>query len=318
MHLVADHQIPIVSDLFEKYCKITQKRGDSLTHDDLTTADILLVRSITPVTAALLEKTPVKWVGNCAVGTDHIDLAFLSKQNIQLAQSSGANASTVTDYVAACLTSLSFSTQNCTAGVVGYGHIGKKVAQLLTNLGANIVIFDPFTQNSTSFDQFLINLDLISFHVPLTKTSPHPTFHMLHSKNLALTKKNLVVINTARGSVIEESALLQYPRTLCLDVWENEPAISLALLDRAIVGTPHIAGYSPYAKRLATQMVFNEIAIYFQWPTVPLETPPSEKTPYDPLRHTTIFRQAFKSCKNKEDIAQVFRTQRDAFYKGNV
>ena len=315
MHVVADQHIPFVDALFGKYCDITQKPGETLTRNDLKTADILLVRSVTRVDTNLLAKTPVTFVGNCAAGQDHIDSHLLTSPHITVAHAAGANADTVAAYVAACLKTLQLPKAPQTIGVIGCGHIGRKVIQFFAQSPVKMLVHDPFMRNSVPLETLLQDADILTLHAPLTQAPPYPTFHMINNNNFSCTKKNLVLINTARGDLIEEQALLKHPRTLCLDVWAHEPAISLPLLEQVAIGTPHIAGLSLHAKQVATQMIFNAAANYFGWTLVPLDPCPTQPAAYDLLAQTKRFRDAFIGCKNSAEIAYVFRAQRKQFYE---
>ena len=104
--------------------------------------------------------------------------------------------------------------------------------------------------------------------------------------------------------------------TLCLDVWEHEPHISLELLNKVTIGTPHIAGYSKQAKYRATQMLYEAAADFFQWPAIRKEENNminNTKTTYDPIAHTQQFRAAFSHCKSKADIEAVFIHERNHY-----
>ena len=114
-----------------------------------------------------------------------------------------------------------------------------------------------------------------------------------------------MLINTARGEVVDTVALLHHPELIaCLDVWENEPHISLELLQQATIATPHIAGYSLASKRRAVEMVYQQAVGLFNWPPLPNNKSVTGKIMlptdwekravalYNPIKHTEEFRKA--------------------------
>ena len=114
-------------------------------------------------------------------------------------------------------------------------------------------------------------------HVPLTYDGPDATFHLIGADELAHMTPSAILINTARGEVVDNTALLE---TLTkgtiggavLDVWEREPAIDWDLLDRVTIGTPHIAGYSSDGKINGTVMVYHACCRF--WGIEPVWVPP--------------------------------------------
>jgi Phosphoglycerate dehydrogenase and related dehydrogenases len=107
-------------------------------------------------------------------------------------------------------------------------------------------------------------------HVPLTKVGEYPTYHLINAAALAAMKPTAILINSARGPVVEEAALIadiqQTQRKVVLDVFEHEPEISAALLDLIYVVTPHIAGYSLEGKARGTQMIYEAFCQTFNQP----------------------------------------------------
>jgi erythronate-4-phosphate dehydrogenase len=144
------------------------------------------------------------------------------------------------------------------------------MAQLL---GWNVIGYDPFVQldgiESVSFDAILACADAISIHVPLTSTSDHPTLHLFNEATFAAMKDSTIVINSARGPVIQQSALManieKTKRQVVLDVFEFEPEIPQDLLDVLALATPHIAGYSLEGKARGTQMIYEAFCHKFDY-----------------------------------------------------
>ncbi|HAS30047.1 MAG TPA: erythronate-4-phosphate dehydrogenase, partial [Alcanivorax sp.] len=142
MHIVADENMPALDD-FERLGRVTRVDGRSLTRADLRDADILLVRSVTPVTEALLADTPVRFVGSATIGTDHVDLDALDRLGIAFACAPGCNARAVAEYV---LQALLMASQHhgrplrgSTVGVIGLGNVGGLVAAWLRALDVKVL-----------------------------------------------------------------------------------------------------------------------------------------------------------------------------------
>ncbi len=152
-----------------------------------------------------------------------------------------------------------------TLGIVGLGNVGSRLATMAKLLGWNVIAYDPFVQrdqvHQVEFEQLLKTADAISIHVPLTKTGQHPTYHLINAAALGQMKPEAILINSARGPVVEEAALIAdiqaTQRQVVLDVFEHEPEISEQLLNLITLVTPHIAGYSLEGKARGTQMIYD-------------------------------------------------------------
>jgi erythronate-4-phosphate dehydrogenase len=267
MKIVADESIPMVKDYFGHADELVLKPGRTITRDDVLTADILLVRSVTTVDRDLLNGTAVKFVGSATSGFDHLDTDWLDKAGIQWYAAEGCNTVAVVEYVIAAIAAMKklamFPDQKLRAAVVGVGKIGSLVAKKLELLGFDVVCCDPLRAESESdFVSTLLddlsNLDLVTFHTPLTVDGKYPTQHLIKKNFLLRQKKNCVLLNASRGAVIDFSDLEEYGQHLywCLDVWEHEPHINFEILDLAALATPHIAGYSLQSKQRGIEMVY--------------------------------------------------------------
>lgn len=268
-NIIADENMPALA-LFQKYGRVTTKAGRHLTRADLGDADILLVRSITQVNEALLAGSKVRFVGSATIGTDHVDREWLKNQGIQFAHAPGCNAIAVAEYVLQAVLSWlvenNRAPENTTLAVVGVGNVGSKVAEYCAALGLTVLQVDPFlavehperTWHSLSE---ALSADIITLHVPLTKTGLHPTYHLLNEENIGQLTPQQLLINSSRGPVIDNAALTDAlthgrgPITV-LDVWEHEPQVAPALFALVKRGTPHIAGYSVEGKWRGTWMLF--------------------------------------------------------------
>jgi erythronate-4-phosphate dehydrogenase len=106
MKIVADEKIPLIADYFGAQGELILKPGRELRPVDVADADILIVRSVTPVNAALLQKSSVSFVGSVASGTDHLDTTWLDAAGIRWASASGSNAIAVVEYVICVIAAL--------------------------------------------------------------------------------------------------------------------------------------------------------------------------------------------------------------------
>ena len=151
-----------------------------------------------------------------------------------------------------------------TLAIVGLGNVGKRLAVMAQLLGWNVIGYDPYVQlagiENVSFQELLKQADAISIHVPLTTSGDYPTLHLFDEAALAEMKPSAILINSARGPVIQQSALMadieKTKRQVVLDVFEFEPEIPQELLERLALATPHIAGYSLEGKARGTQMIY--------------------------------------------------------------
>ena len=275
LSIVADDQILFADKIFSKFGYVNLVDGRSIDTGKVKDADILLVRSVTRVNKSLLKNSKVKFVGSATSGIDHIDTDYLRESNIFFSYAPGSNARSVAEYV---LNSLIETTRNTTShssfpdikvGIIGYGHVGSKVKDFMDIFGVQYTLNDPPLYDKTK-DKSLLDLeqvlqsDVITLHVPLTKEGAYPTYNLVDEKFLERLKPNVIFINTSRGEVIDEQALLSFKKrnpesTLILDVWCNEPVINTDLLHKAFIGTPHIAGYSHEAKIKATEILFHSL-----------------------------------------------------------
>ncbi len=273
MKIIADAAIPHVLAVFADLGEIELVPGREITPSVLHDAEVLLVRTVTTVDRALLTGTPVRYVASTSSGVDHVDLAYLQDSDIRFFHAPGCNAPAVCEYVLSSLFGLdeqaALDMNGWQIGIIGYGHVGSSLAGQLRALGLSVHVYDPFILDAAGGYPFreieeIMRSDVISLHVPLTDTGPYPTRHLVDAAFLQQLKDAVILINTARGEVIDEQALMdslaQRPRMqVVLDVWTNEPHINTALLERASIATPHIAGYSLDARRRATCMVYDQL-----------------------------------------------------------
>jgi erythronate-4-phosphate dehydrogenase len=277
--ILADQNIPQVAEAFRDLGEVELMPGREITRANLRNCRCLITRTVTRVDAALLQDTPVEFVGSATIGTDHIDLDYLADAGIDFSNAAGCNAESAAEYVISGLFAISrrkgFDPLQMRAGIIGFGNVGSRLRQKLEALGIECLVCDPPLQQAGQSRQAFVDLDtilrecnLISLHVPLTRNGKHPTFHLLDAQRLQALSDGCVLINAARGEVIDNHALLQLLNQrddlhVFLDTWENEPMLSRKLLRRVDLATPHIAGYSVEGRLRGTQMVLDAAGKYF-------------------------------------------------------
>lgn len=272
LKLIVDENIAFADKTFDQFGKVNLMPGREITNSSLIDSDVLIVRSITNVDEELLKNSPVKFVGTATIGIDHIDLDYLKQNKIAFADAKGCNAYSVAEYVVASLLNLAvrfeFSFKDKSIGIVGVGNVGSKVAAFTEALGMKVLLNDPPLQRSGDKRNFveladILNCDIISLHTPLNLDGIDKTFHLLNSDNLKKLKDGTILINTSRGAVINNLDLLtaieKKNLKVVLDVWENEPDISVELLNKVLIGTPHIAGYSYEGKINGTKIIYDSL-----------------------------------------------------------
>jgi erythronate-4-phosphate dehydrogenase len=245
--------------------------GDSFTPELVADADALIIRTRTRCDRALLAGSKVKFIATATIGFDHIDCSYCAENGIKVATAAGCNARGVLQWVAAVLVELSkrekFTPSQRTLGIVGVGNVGKLVKYYAERWGFRVVCCDPPRQQREDLDfitleELIPQVDILTLHTPLDST----TRGMINTETLATLRRGATVINASRGEVAQTEALLREDLTVAVDVWENEPNIDARLLEKAIVTTPHIAGYSVQGKANATALAVRAVAKYLELP----------------------------------------------------
>ena len=277
MKIVADKDIPLVEEYFSSTSEVLKLDGRHFTAEAVDNADILIVRSVTPVDKKLLHGSKVSYVATITSGTDHIDLSYLNEHGIGFCNAAGCNARSVAEYVLSSLCVLTdqydIDLTDKTAAIIGCGHIGSFVERFLRTLGLQCLIYDPPRKDTEGGDRYceredVYAADIITLHVPLERDGDYPTWRMIDEDFLGRLKKDAILINTSRGDVIDEQALAGYlagndAARLVLDVWHGEPDIDPDLLARSEIGTAHIAGYSLDSKYRAVDCACRQVCEYF-------------------------------------------------------
>jgi erythronate-4-phosphate dehydrogenase len=279
MIIVADQNIPQIKSAFSTLGHVELLQGREITRGHLRDCQCLLVRTVTTIDKNLLHNTPVKFIGSATIGTDHVDLDYLKQQGITFSNAAGCNAEAAAEYVISGIFSLSqqknFDPFTRKAGIIGCGNVGSNLLKKLQALGIEVLVCDPpqaeqgdTTIDYVDFDTIVSECDLISLHVPLTHKGRYPAHHLFNQRSLSLLKKDCLLINAARGPVVDNQALsgviTQRPDLITfLDTWENEPNLSRRLLEKVDLATPHIAGYSVEGRLRGTQMILDAACRHF-------------------------------------------------------
>jgi D-3-phosphoglycerate dehydrogenase len=259
--------------------------------------DGLIVRSATKVTKEIIEKAKqLKIIGRAGAGVDNIDLISAKEKNIVVMNTPGGNTNATAEHTLALLLSLSrkisiadTSTHNGEwakkklkgseikgkkIGIIGFGNVGKRFAEMCAALGLKIfVVSESFANIKSQFPNYtqsdlisvLKNADIISFHCKPNLDGSS----IITSKELSLMKKNAFIINTARGNLVSELDLCDAIKTnkiagAAIDVFETEPATNNNLFGlENVLLTPHIAASTAESQIVVAEMVANQFVDYF-------------------------------------------------------
>lgn len=278
MKAVIDQYIPFLSEaLRAQGVEVLALAPEAITREAVADAEALFVRTRTRVDSALLEGTRVRFVATATIGTDHIDIPYLEQAGIAWASAPGCNAQAVCDYVEECLRQndrlaterplrcpTATLSDRLTLGLVGCGHVGSMVKAMAERRGMRVLVSDPPKGLHIPMALLAAEADVITFHTPLTRTGTYPTYHLCDAAFLSHCQPRTLIINAARGGVVDEEALLQSGLPCVIDTWEGEPDINRDLLRHAWLASYHIAGYSLEGKINASQMVLDAFCRFFQ------------------------------------------------------
>lgn len=291
-------------DILKKNFDITFDQELSKNHkalkDSINNFDALIVRNKTQVNQEILENaTSLKFIGRLGVGLDNIDTEYCKNNNIHVQPATGMNADSVAEFVINSSLSLLKNTplmhqetllgnwprtlislrelKGKTIGLLGFGLIAKKVSLLANVFNAKIIAHDPFIGQSIG-DEFNTELvstnelfefaDIISIHLPLTDS----TKDLLNYNAFKQMLKSPIIINSSRGSIINEKDLLRaYDEKLisgfALDVYEKEPAPKDFLVnikkDTNCILTPHVAGVTEESNSRVSEYIANAVLEFF-------------------------------------------------------
>lgn len=314
IRIVVDRNIPFVEGLLDPYATVRYLAPEEITPALLRETDGMMIRTRNRCNAALLDRSAVKLIATATIGTDHIDLDYCRSRGITVVNAPGCNAPAVAQYVfSSILRTINRPLSQHTLGIVGVGNVGQIVERWARAFDMNVLRCDPFRQEAEGGDDWCdldtvaLEADIITFHTPLTRDGAHPTFHMADSRFFDKCRRAPLIINSARGAIVDTPALVEARRAgktgpLIIDCWEGEPAIDPGLLDLAAIATPHIAGYSREGKIRASQAAVDAITTFFMLPrvTVAGTLPPTPArtvrkadilATYDPVAETRALKE---------------------------
>lgn len=256
-------------------------------------ADAIIVRRLTQVRGALLDSmSRCKVVGRLGVGLDNIDVATCEARGIKVIPAPGANARSVAEYVIATAMmlvrtayvatdevvegqwpkarlNLGREILGRTLGIVGFGSIGKLTADLARNLGMHVLVYDPSLEGKDTtgclpveLAELLAKSDVVTLHVPLTPA----TKNLVNAKSIQGMKDGAIVVNAARGGIVDEDALLSALRSgklggAAIDAFDNEP-LGVCPQYRGfknLILTPHIAGVTIESEERVNHVVVEAV-----------------------------------------------------------
>ena len=275
---------------------ITNFTADEL-NQNIISYDGLIVRSATKVNKEVIENAKnLKVVGRAGAGVDNIDINAAKQKNIIVMNTPGGNTNATAEHTLALLLSLSRKISKAditthkgewakkslkgneikgkTIGIIGFGNVGKRFAQMCNALGLKVLIysktFDTIRNEfpdyvSCDLNKILKEADIISFHC---KPNPDGS-SIISAKEINIMKKNVLIINTARGNLVSETDLKDAIKNntiggVALDVFEEEPAKNNILfgLDNVLL-TPHIAASTVEAQIIVAEMIANQFVDFF-------------------------------------------------------
>ncbi|HRO66917.1 MAG TPA: NAD(P)-dependent oxidoreductase [Pseudobdellovibrionaceae bacterium] len=276
-------------------------RADSpsiLPLEHLVSCQAMLIRSRTPIDEKLLKKArQLQVIITATSGFDHIDLDACTKWGITVMHTPSANIESASQLTWALVLAVAnrlresrslmesgewlrdkvigLELSGRTYGIVGLGRIGSRVAKLAQAFGMNVMAYDPYLADSTfdavnvqrqGFEELLKNSDVVSFHVPKTAE----TERMLTRQQLSRLSRPLILVNTSRGSVIEENDLIEalqkgWLRGAGLDVFAQEPLETSSELLKLpqVVATPHVGANTEEAFFKASQLAAQKMVSFF-------------------------------------------------------
>lgn len=285
MRILIDKYIPYLRGVLEPYAEVRYLEPEEFTPANVWEADALFIRTRTKVNSTLLQGSRVRLVCTATIGYDHIDTAYCEQQQIRWTNAPGCNAQAVCNYIEEALRELDrlghidLSTHP-TVGIVGVGHVGSLVATMAEELGCRILLNDlpevveqsPFARELfVSLDEIARCSDVITFHTPLVKEGANATYHLCGAQFLSQCQPQAVIINAARGGIVDEQALMLAGNPCVIDTWENEPHLNSDMLEHTVLASQHIAGYSIQGKINASTACLRALCDEFHIPALSID-----------------------------------------------
>ena len=276
MKLMIDDAVWGFDQIFSEFGEVVTLPGRQISNESLQDCDALIVRSRTRVDEELLRNSKIQFVGSTVAGLDHIDQPYLEDNAITLSSAQGCNANAVAEYVISAIANLShdynFKLSGRTLGIIGVGNVGRRLDLKAKQLGIKTLLNDPPRESAEGSEHFVsleeaLGADIVTFHTPLTFSGIYSTHNLLNSHNFNHIKKDAIIINAARGGIINELIWEITPtKANIIDCWENEPNINPTLQKSAYWATPHIAGHSIDAKFMGSFMIYKDLCKYIKKP----------------------------------------------------
>ncbi len=297
-------KVLVAAPLHEKAIEILKKAGFEVVYEEypdedrlvelVRDVDAIIVRSKPKITRRVIEAAPkLKVIGRAGVGLDNIDLEAAKERGIKVVNSPGASSRSVAELVFGLLFAVArkiafadrkmregvWAKKQCmgielegkTIGVVGFGRIGYQVAKIANAFGMKVLLYDPYPDEKramevggtfVSLEDLFKESDVVTLHVPLVES----TYHLVNEDRLRLMKPRAILINAARGAVVDTNALVKalgegWIYGAGLDVFEEEPLPKdhpLTKLDNVVL-TPHIGASTEEAQMRAGVQVAEQI-----------------------------------------------------------
>jgi erythronate-4-phosphate dehydrogenase len=206
---------------------------------------------------------------------------------------------------------------------VGAGNVGTQVAGRALEAGMRVLVNDLPRQEKEGISRFTDlttiarECDVITFHTPLYREGKYKTYHLADEMFFRSLRRRPIIINTSRGEVVDTGALLHaldigVVSGAVIDVWEGEPVINRTLLEKAMIATPHIAGYSADGKANATRMSLKTICKYFGVTASFEVAPPS---PGNTIVHAKTYEEALLKIYNPQADSDALKANPEQFEK---
>jgi erythronate-4-phosphate dehydrogenase len=278
--IVSDRNIPFVEEAFAELGDVRTLRAAEIDATAVRDADLLLCRSTIKVGSALLDGSRVRFVATATIGTDHLDLPYLASRGITWASAPGSNADSVALWWACAIANVSrrfdLDPTSMVVGVVGVGHVGRRIAALAEALGTRPALCDPPRARAESgggfvtLDELLPECHVVSLHVPLNEDGPDATRGLIGAARIERMRPRALLVNACRGEVVDAAALTEALSAqrlrAVLDVFPGEPRPDPRLVGLAALATPHIAGHSLDGKVNGTDAIYRAACAFLGKP----------------------------------------------------
>lgn len=339
MKVIIDNNIPLAPECLAKKVDFVVLPFQEITNSYIQEfkADALLIRSTLNINANLLDNTNVKFVATATSGSDHFDKDYLEAAKIHYEDALGCNSNSVTEYTLySIFTSYGdkFDYSKLKVGIIGFGNVGSKLAYYCNKLGIrgeNLLVCDPHLEKENRhygldfkyahLKDLISHVNVITNHIPLVFGGEHPTYDLLNEKLLlSKVQENSILINVSRGKISNEHALLELEQTrnckLITDVWAEEPAVNLELMNKSIIATPHIAGHTEEGKLNGTKIVLEKLAEFgnldLDYSLIDDEINKQEKTSILSFKTISDLMKAMDKVRNIRRDSDSFKSQINA------